>query len=142
MSATESDFWNEIKRGIGSKPLSHFQRIETSTAPGVPDLNYCIDSISGWIELKRVNTVPARSSTILKIPHFTGEQRGWLLKRASCGGRCFVALRAGEETFLFLGGQASRYLGISWTVEQCRTRAVYHSVGRVRWDDFVKELTL
>ncbi len=36
-------------------PRVFFQRIETSTGLGVPDLSYTYGDVQGWIELKEVN---------------------------------------------------------------------------------------
>lgn len=136
----ESGFWAEIKRALGSRPLHDLVRVENGTCgPGTPDLNYCIDGIEGWIELKKVE-LPKRDSTVVKVDHFVGEQRAWLMRRATAGGRVWVLLRAGDETFLFSGGHAARNLGVTWTKEDCRTRAVYHCAGRVGWDRLVQEL--
>jgi len=46
----EAYFYNQIKSAIGD--ICHLQRIETSTALGVPDLNLCYFGTELWIELK------------------------------------------------------------------------------------------
>jgi len=139
MSQRESGFWAEIKRALGKRPFHDLVRIENSCEEGTPDVNYCIGGADGWIELKRVE-LPKRDATVVKVDHFTGGQRAWLMRRATAGGRCWVLLRADAETFLFRGGHAARNLGVTWTKDDCRSRAVYHSSGRVDWDALVKEL--
>jgi hypothetical protein len=140
MSKRESGFWAEIKRAIGGRNGHDLRRIENSCETGTPDVEYCIDGQCGWIELKHIPTLPARDTTILRVDHFTGAQRAWALVRATCGGRTWVLLRAGDETFLFRGGHAARYLGLKWTLEECRQRAAYHCEGRPDWDALVMEL--
>lgn len=47
---TEKDLYAKLKRTL---PHVDFQRIETMTKSGIPDLSYCFpDGIEGWIELK------------------------------------------------------------------------------------------
>jgi hypothetical protein len=63
----------------------HWQRIESMlTGNGIPDSNYCVDGIEGWIEWKKTdsNRVPLRP-----------DQVGWHLRRARAGGRTFIAIR-------------------------------------------------
>lgn len=59
--------------------------IETgSTILGVPDSNYCVDGIEGWVEFKQTS---GWSCTLRP------EQVGWHLRRQAHGGRSFVATR-------------------------------------------------
>ena len=46
---TEKAFWQQIKRAL---PYVHWQRIETGTGQGVPDVNGCIGGDEFWLELK------------------------------------------------------------------------------------------
>jgi hypothetical protein len=63
----------------------HWQSVETfSTGQGVPDLNYCVMGIEGWIELKR-----AEANAVSITP----EQVGWAERRLRAGGRVFLAVR-------------------------------------------------
>src|SRR3954453_14766207 len=62
-----------------------WQSIETAmTGGGVPDSNYCMDGVEGWIEFKLTThwIVPLRP-----------EQIGWLLRGTRFGGRVFIAVR-------------------------------------------------
>lgn len=62
-----------------------WQSIEAeSVGRGVPDANYCIEGIEGWIEFKQTTgwTVDLRP-----------EQIGWLQRRARNGGRVTIAVR-------------------------------------------------
>jgi hypothetical protein len=63
----------------------HWQHIETgSTAGGVPDDNYCVEGVEGWVESKQTHgwTVKFRTGQV-----------AWLMRRSTAGGRCFVAIR-------------------------------------------------
>ena len=74
-------------RSIFRKKLPHFHHVSVetgSTGRGIPDMEYCYNGQSGWVEFKRTGgwTVDLRP-----------EQVAWLLRRSRAGGRCFVAVR-------------------------------------------------
>lgn len=67
----ETKFYQKLKTAM--KDLD-FQRIETSTALGVPDVNVCrLDGQECWIELK----VPVQNKIVLRK-----EQYAWGMRRA------------------------------------------------------------
>ncbi len=77
-------------------PRFHWTTVETGAATmGVPDSNYCLDGIEGWVECKqcehwRVELRPA--------------QVGWIEQHTAAGGRVFIAVRrAKDELWLFAG---------------------------------------
>jgi Holliday junction resolvase len=69
--------------------IGDWQAIETGIiASGVPDSNFCINGIEGWIEFKQTsaNAVGMRP-----------EQVGWILRRCRAGGRVYIAVRHKHE---------------------------------------------
>ncbi|CAB4182473.1 hypothetical protein UFOVP1090_15 [uncultured Caudovirales phage] len=60
----------------------HAQRIETSTASGVPDINFCVQGFEGWIETK----VFTPSGKVLLRPY----QRAWMHRRLIAKGEIFI----------------------------------------------------
>ena len=52
---TEKKFWQSLKRLL---PDVHWQRIETTTASGVPDVNGCYKAGEFWLELKVLKGKP------------------------------------------------------------------------------------
>jgi hypothetical protein len=90
---SEKDFSREFV--LLTKKL-HPVRIENAlTTLGLPDLNIS----TGWIELKWHKTWPAKESTPLRLPHYTDEQRNWLMKRWNAGGKAWLALKVRSEWF-------------------------------------------
>jgi len=79
----EKKFWAYI-RALLSCSHVHMQRIETTTGPGVPDVNMCCNGVECWVELK----CETRYGVLLRP-----EQNVWLLRRAAHGGRAFVVAR-------------------------------------------------
>lgn len=72
-------------------PTFHWVSVETGlTEQGVPDSNYCVDGIEGWVEYKL---------SITNKVWLKPEQIGWHERRARAGGRTFIAVR-----FNHLGG--------------------------------------
>ena len=82
-------------------------RIEDAFTKGIPDVNY----VHGWIELKALEKVPVRPTTILSVNHFTAQQRIWLDQRWKAGGLAWLLLKAVDEWLLFDGSTASRIVG-------------------------------
>jgi hypothetical protein len=84
----------------------HWQAIESGlTGGGIPDSNFCINGIEGWVEHKATATN--------KIP-LSSDQVGWHLRRYRAGGRTFIAVRyrhsggprlgvAVDRLYLYLG---------------------------------------
>jgi hypothetical protein len=63
----------------------HWQAIESGlTGGGIPDSNFCIEGIEGWVEHKATAT--------LSVP-LSSDQVGWHLRRFRAGGRTFIAVR-------------------------------------------------
>ncbi len=83
--------------------------IENPIVPGTPDVNY----IEGWIELKWARRWPEQESDILRMPHFTNQQRVWLRRRWRKGGRVWLLLQVGQCWLLFDGATAADVVGTS-----------------------------
>lgn len=104
---SEQAMWDALRPKMrGLDPV----RVENPAEPGTPDVNY----VEGWIELKFKEEWPKRPSTPLRVPHFTAQQRVWLVRRVLSGGKAFVLLKVGRsEWLLFRGDVAAKVLGHS-----------------------------
>lgn len=100
----ESAMRQRVVRAL--RPLDAFS-VENCVRAGTPDVNFT----DGWIELKQVAKRPVRSTTTVRLPHFTPQQRVFLRKRWHVGGKAFVLLLLEGEWFLFDGCWAARCLG-------------------------------
>lgn len=104
-------------------PMIDWQPVETwSTGRGVPDVNFCVNGIEGWIENK------ITSGWKVKV---RPEQVGWAERRTRAGGRVFIAVRAKgperDELWLLRAG-AARLL-----VEGARLTALPSEAVLGRW---------
>lgn len=88
------------------KPLNAIP-VENPAQPGTPDVNY----VEGWIELKKLNAWPRDGEAVVRVEHFTPQQRNWLRLRRMKGGRAFLLLQVKDEWLLFDGRTAADSLG-------------------------------
>ena len=95
--------------------------VENPAYPGTPDVNY----VEGWIELKWLRKWPVNGG-IVKIEHFSPQQKVWLVKRWSKGGNVFLLLQCKREWLLFDGLTAAQIVGNA-TREELFKRAVWSS---------------
>lgn len=68
---------------------------------GIADVSYAARGIQGWIELKCLPEWPVRQDTIVKIDHFTPQQRIWLYRRGEYGKHTYLLVQVGIEWLLF-----------------------------------------
>ena len=80
--------------------------VENSAWPGTPDINYT----EGWIELKWLRNWPVRGG-VVKIDHFTTQQRFFLGQRWQKGGNAYLLLSIKSEWLLFTGDVAAKEVG-------------------------------
>jgi len=117
----ESDLWAYINGGMDWEA----DRIEDQLASGVPDVSYTLTAVRhclncgatgfesrcGWLELKVIPRWPVRGG-VVKVGHFTSEQREWLERRfPSTYLLLLVDDPAGREYVLLDGRTAARALG-------------------------------
>lgn len=83
-----------------SLPKFHWTSIESPwTGAGTPDAEYCYAGCEGWVEFKRAQGWNAGMRP---------EQVGWHMRRARCGGRSFIAVRKGEDLYIYNGCDAKQ----------------------------------
>lgn len=80
---------------------ARWMRVENVLLPGVPDINYCINGIEGWLELKCPPVKANEKSSVFGGGHgVSPAQLAWALSQSRAGGRCF--LLTGNEHFTCL----------------------------------------
>lgn len=97
---SEAALRNYVRRGLKAKGVLTTHH-EDALQSGIPDLSYSGGGHHGWIELKWLEAWPKREGTIVRIPHYTKEQKHFLLSRGRAGGRCWLLLRVEGYHFLF-----------------------------------------
>ena len=93
---SEAEFWSRIRQKLA--PYGDLQRIENSTALGIPDVNYCLIRKEGWWETKYL---PKWPRGVIRFRHFTVEQVEWARRRHKAGGRAGLMAQIGRDYFYF-----------------------------------------
>lgn len=112
----ESLMWRKVRPCLVAAKLDPV-RVENPIHPGTPDVNL---ANGNWIELKCVLGWPARESNLLRIQHFTPQQRVWLYRRwkyAPGSTYLLLEVRADAEWLLFNGDVAAKIVGRATTSE-------------------------
>jgi hypothetical protein len=119
-------------------PKERMERIENGLLPGMPDVNYCLASTEGWIEIKSP-TEPKRPDTALfGSNHPVGvDQANWFLKQRLAGGRAFLYI-ATNRRLILMDGRDVGEAGIAmnkWPVSLLIARSAWFSpLENVGWD--------
>lgn len=127
----------KVMRQVVGKMLKQYDPIpvENPAYPGTPDLNY----IEGWLELKYAERWPLRGG-ILRIEHYTPQQKVWGIRRQMSGGRTHLLLQVGQEWLLFDSITAAEYVGKSSREELIAVaQKVWHK-GIKDKKEFIREL--
>lgn len=84
-----------------------YTRIETNTALGVPDVNYCLNGQEGWIEYKVIENRVLQPDTMVRI-RLRPEQVAWLTRRRGNGGRAFILIGSPTGELVVVDGVHAR----------------------------------
>ena len=98
--------------------------VENPCRPGTPDVNF----IEGWIELKWRAEWPKRTTTVVRLPHFTPQQKLHLGRRWLKGGNAYLLLQVAQDWLLFNGEEAAKIVGQATRAElEASAQAQWHS---------------
>lgn len=98
---SESSFWNTIKKNMSKYWVA--DRVENPIMSGTPDVYYTMKSpfSMGWIELKHAHTWPKRETTILRLDHYTAQQKAFIRRHGSAGANVKLFLQVKTDYLLF-----------------------------------------
>ena len=134
---SEARLWSYLRTGVG--PLWEAQRHEDRHSTGIPDVSYSTTH-HGWIELKYLPKAPKRADAVLKIEHFTPDQRNWLTRHGKRGGRCFLLLQV-EQTYMLFSWEVVPKIGrVSLPEHREMARKVWDQ--RIDFTDLVRHLDM
>jgi hypothetical protein len=77
--------WHVMRDKVAA--YGHWERVENAAGSGMPDVNYCVNGVEGWVELKIAERVGS------KPPKLTLGQVMWAEERARNRGRAFLLVR-------------------------------------------------
>jgi len=114
---SEKTLWINLRKKMIPQYWSEATRHEDAYQRGIADvsfvqrdkglsLNECtlpslVTGRHGFVELKFRGMAPIRQSTACKIPHYTDDQRKWLMSKGKAGGMTFLLLQLGRSFMLF-----------------------------------------
>lgn len=103
INKSEKKFIKHISSIMGKSWI--LLKIETrigSSYPGVADCAYSCSGRHGWIEFKYQAEWPKRSATIVRLKHFTKDQKRFLYNHGKHGkGGCFLFLQVADDVLIF-----------------------------------------
>ena len=113
----ESTFYQRVRKMILAEfPSARVDRVENGLVDGMPDVNCCLKGVEVWLELKYVESWPARATTqVLGRKGLRPEQINWHIKQGMAGGRSFILVGIGKETWI-TDNEYARDVN-SWTKE-------------------------
>lgn len=99
--------------------------VENPCLPGTPDVNF----IEGWIELKWLRSWPKKEETIVKLDHYSQQQKVWAFRRRRAGGSCWFMLQCGREWLIMDGAVAALWVNKCTKAELIAKSVVYFKSG-------------
>jgi hypothetical protein len=108
----ESGFWKLIKSKWSVIPGIKLMRVENPTSPGTPDLCVGFRGKCYWIELKQLRDGwPTRANTIVRIDHYSAEQRLWLFEWGMIHVPAFLLVQVVDHGVYLFDWQAAQRVG-------------------------------
>jgi len=79
-----------------------YQIESPSTARGFPDRYFAVEGRHGLIEFKYLPRWPSRPHTIVKIEHYTAQQKAFInICGSKAGGGVFLVIQIGADVLIF-----------------------------------------
>lgn len=125
----EVGFWKYLQKGMGARWKA--ERVENRLAAGFPDVFFTIGPTHGLVELKYL---PKKKKTIT-IGHFTDEQRAFSFRHKT------PILVQIEDEYLLFGHECCLALGKGQPLNDHRSWAVAHWVGKIDFDHLARCLS-
>lgn len=113
----------------------HAVPVENPVYPGHPD----VDTVLGAIELKHLEEAPKKADTLVRVPHYTPQQRLWARQRRRAGGNCWMLIQVGATICLLDGAVAAEIIGKT-TLEQIIGSSIKVWTGRPKENQLLSTL--
>lgn len=120
MALNENALWNTLSTKLRTVPQFKFQRHEDRYSKGIPDSSFSGMGFHGWIELKHLSKWPARANTVVRIDHYTQDQKIWIKEHGERGGLVWLFVQVGD-TWLLFDWQRAQQVGELTRVEMLNT---------------------
>lgn len=100
-------------------PKAQWTAIETAPVSiGVPDSEYAMQGVTGWIEFKYAK--------YWRVKFSSAEQIGWITRRSRLGGRVWIAVQRAEDELWMIPGSVVELLASDGLQSVCaRSRTFF-----------------
>ena len=118
-------------------------RVESQVVTGMPDINFCLNGVEGWIEVK-APIEPKRNTSILFASNhkLSTAQKNWFLRQRQAKGRCYVFISTDKRYMMIDGEFADQINGL--TVDRRQEVSLWSALkktGKCDWEELRKVLT-
>lgn len=136
---SESNDWKTFRKIFN--PTDRFERVENLMVSGMPDANYCIKGVEGWMELKSPSE-PLRPKTPLfgSNHKLSQDQMNWWLTHNRAKGKGYILI-ASNKRWMAIPGRHSDIIN-TMTVEDLLKLADWHANKPVRKEKWKELYTL
>jgi hypothetical protein len=112
---SEKNLWSVLRKRMVPDYWSEATRHEDAYQLGIADVSFVtqpsfsdVKGEHGWMELKWRAGWPSRANTAVTFPHYTDDQRFWLMRKGDKGGMTFLFAQIGDNYLLFDHVEAQR----------------------------------
>ena len=99
------------------------ERVENRVKRDTPDIFVATPAWAGWIESKVLPAFPKRSTTAVRLDHWTTGQRCFMQRLAPTAAKGWLVCRVADEVFVFNGAELATS-GQDWTELDWRRHAI------------------
>lgn len=112
------------------KPLDRCDRIENVVGVGNPDVNFCIEGIEGWIEIKCPKEPKKPLTPLFGSNHKLSQaQMNWFLRQRNSGGVGWVLIVTDKNRWILIDGckygDEINFLSVNLLVSKAAFKAVH-----------------
>ena len=139
---SEANLWQNMRVAMG-KPKHWLEatRHEDKLQSGICDVSFITKLRNhGWMELKQIKKYPARATSIVRVEHYTTEQKQFIRRKGKRGGMTFLFIQVERDYYLFdwIGAQNLGHL----TRKGMEETAVDWWAGKMNWEELGVDLDI
>lgn len=81
-----------------------WDRMENGVGVGMPDINFCLNGVEGWIEMKSPTEPKHMHTPLFGSNHrISQDQKNWFKRQMDAGGRAFILIGTDKRWMLIHG---------------------------------------
>ena len=133
---SEKTDYNTLRKNLLLRNC-RLDRVESNIIAGMPDVNFCIDGVEGWIEMKSPSEPMRSTSKLFAGKHpLSQDQKNWFLRQRQAGGIGWVLIATDQRWILIDGcryGDHINKLTVEELVELCTWCAIKPVCNKELW---------